>query len=429
MALSANTTWEIRPTVGSDANGGGFVTGASGVDYSQQNSAQFSGTDLVVDLTTNTIVTSASHTFVANDVGNLINVSAGVTWTTGVYQIVSVSTGAATLDRSPAAVGVTGGTWAEGGALTTFTPISAVYASGNSVFIKNTGSLTITSTIGTFTNAINIIGYGSTRGDGIRATITTATNSIAIFTTGGGITFELSNLILSNSAGTRAAVITTANAFYEFRPSLKNCLINGCTTLMDQGFAVNVNPMILIDTEIKNCTGDGVNQSNGFTLYMFGCYIHDNVNDGLKLLSQTIKATIEGTVIANNGLYGLEITNSGNPTNNLFIHNCCFVSNVSDGLRVNSSQIISNFMMWNTIFSSNGGYGINYLGFTPDLTEIRNCAFYNNTSGAKNGISTQGDVTLTGDPFMNAAAGDFSLNNTSGAGSACKGAGFESPIL
>ena len=41
MALSASTVWEVRPATGSDNNGGGFVTGASGTDYSQQGTAQY----------------------------------------------------------------------------------------------------------------------------------------------------------------------------------------------------------------------------------------------------------------------------------------------------------------------------------------------------------------------------------------------------
>ena len=70
MALSASTVWELR-TTGSDNNGGGFVAG-TGVDYSTQDNPQANGTNLVIDAVTNTVVTSASHTFDSTDVGNLI---------------------------------------------------------------------------------------------------------------------------------------------------------------------------------------------------------------------------------------------------------------------------------------------------------------------------------------------------------------------
>src|SRR5438105_2455552 len=104
MAISASFVWEVR-TTGADTNGGGFKTGATGTDFSQQDAAQASGADLAVDATTNTKITSATHNFVAADVGNLIQISAGTGYTTGFYEIVSVASNAATLDRSPAAVG------------------------------------------------------------------------------------------------------------------------------------------------------------------------------------------------------------------------------------------------------------------------------------------------------------------------------------
>jgi len=110
MALASAFVWEVR-TTGSDTQcSGGFKAGASGTDYSNQDAAQFSGTNLAIDLTTNTKVTSATHNFVAADVGNTIQITAGVGYTTGVYEIISVASNAATLDRSPGAVGLTGGT-------------------------------------------------------------------------------------------------------------------------------------------------------------------------------------------------------------------------------------------------------------------------------------------------------------------------------
>src|SRR5262245_28758828 len=110
--------WEVRST-GNDNNGGGFVIGGSGTDYSQQDAAQYNFTDLVVDGSVNTKVTSASHNFVAADVDNIMHITAGTGWTVGFYRILSVASNAATLDRSPAAVSTTGGTFYVGGALAT----------------------------------------------------------------------------------------------------------------------------------------------------------------------------------------------------------------------------------------------------------------------------------------------------------------------
>src|SRR4051794_28898639 len=108
MSLSAATVWEVRPgaTGASANNGGGFVAGATGTDYSQQNSPQYNAADLsgTNANTATPAVTSASHSFVGADVGNLIHITAGTNWTAGFYQIVSVAAGAATLDRACASV-------------------------------------------------------------------------------------------------------------------------------------------------------------------------------------------------------------------------------------------------------------------------------------------------------------------------------------
>src|ERR1019366_10060543 len=101
-----------------DTNGGAFDPSvvSPGTDYSQQNSAQYSGTDGTAASTA--AFTSASHSFVSADVGNLVNIASGSGFTAGFYTIVSVATGIATLDRSPGAG--TGAHYAGGGGLGSF---------------------------------------------------------------------------------------------------------------------------------------------------------------------------------------------------------------------------------------------------------------------------------------------------------------------
>ena len=118
MALAAATVWEVRPTNGNDTNGGGFVTGATGTDYSQQNakntgSADKSTTDAVGIGTTT--LTSATANFGTTIVGNIIFLS-GSGATTGWYQVVSrTNSTTVVLDRSPGTG--TGWTMNIGGAL------------------------------------------------------------------------------------------------------------------------------------------------------------------------------------------------------------------------------------------------------------------------------------------------------------------------
>lgn len=59
--------------------------------------------DLKIDATVNTLVSSVSYTFVASNVGQYIQITAGTSWTVGFYLIQSVSGGKATLATSPSA--------------------------------------------------------------------------------------------------------------------------------------------------------------------------------------------------------------------------------------------------------------------------------------------------------------------------------------
>ena len=100
MAISSAIVLEIR-TGGSDNNGGGFVTGASGTDYSQQDSSQATLTTASTVNSTTTIidVDSGDYTCSDNDVGNLLQITGG-TATAGFYEITARSGQQWTLDRS-----------------------------------------------------------------------------------------------------------------------------------------------------------------------------------------------------------------------------------------------------------------------------------------------------------------------------------------
>ncbi|HLX53469.1 MAG TPA: hypothetical protein VKR58_05995 [Aquella sp.] len=79
--------------------------------------APLSGTDLASTNSTNAapVVTSATHNFVAADVGQAIDITVGTNWIQGIYTIISCAANAATLDRPCGTVAsITSGTWNEG---------------------------------------------------------------------------------------------------------------------------------------------------------------------------------------------------------------------------------------------------------------------------------------------------------------------------
>src|SRR5207302_10660346 len=100
MTFAVDTlVFEVQ-TGGNDNNGGGFDSGVSspGTDYSQQASAQVAYTGLVIGGAGNLDkLTSAAHPFGATSPGNIINITSGTGFTTGLYRILSVSGTTATM--------------------------------------------------------------------------------------------------------------------------------------------------------------------------------------------------------------------------------------------------------------------------------------------------------------------------------------------
>lgn len=430
MAIASTAVWEVRPTVGSDTNGGGFdpaISGA-GTDYSQQNAAQYSATDLAS--VSSLVVSSVSHSFVSADVGNIMNIASGTGFTPGFYEIVSVSAGQATLDRSPGTVGA-GGAYAVGGALATVAGVFASVVNGNSFYLKDTGSLTVTSalSIGSMT-LLTFIGYTTTRGDGGRVVWTTATNSTNLLTFAGSQTIAFYNIYFSNSASVRADCCPSPGSGTLYTTFI-NCVFDGFVTAIDGNYNENYQYvfLLLISCEVKNCSAYGV-ENSGPTL-VIASYIHDCATAGFYAIrpQSNPSYTFIRTAFASNGV-GLTLDNIQDMP--LTIENCVFYDNTGDGLQSTSSPSLPGaLVLFNSIFYGNGGYGIGFSAIgTPPTAFIEANAFGDNTSGARSNFpyGSAGDISLTADPFVNGSAGDFSLNSTTGGGTSCKGAGFPSAL-
>lgn len=433
MALSNATVWEVRPTVGSDTNGGGYVSG--GTDYSQQDSPQLSVTDLACT-TGSTTITSTTGGFTAAMVGNLINISSGTNFSFGFYQITSFTNGnTVVVDRTPAPSGNgSGGTAKVGGALATLgSIISAVgaFLGGNTAWVKATGNHTVTTTISvtvagsTTLGRTTVRGYGTTRGDGTRATVTCATNSVALFTLNAANFFLLKDLNLTHTAATRGDGVTTVTAV-STDVRFENLAIDGCAvglngTTRFTGFAAT-------GCEIKNCTSHGIQADGGGEVCVVsGCYIHDNAASGVTC-SNTSKYVLLSNVIESNGGRGFYDSATTRTQLHQFYGNT-FYNNTNSGIEIAATTGSATIGLVNNVFASNGAFGVKVDDGTTEtdarfLLQRKN-AFYSNTSGQRSGSSAApDDITLSADPFTNAAAGDFSLNNTAGGGASLRAAAF-----
>ena len=436
MAISASAVWEVRPTVGSDTNGGGFVAGASGTDYSQQNSPNSGGnngstTDVVA--TGVATITSASASFTAAIVGNIIYL-AGSGITTGWYQVVTYTNGTTViLDRSPGTgVGVTMNV---GGALAT---VSQGYANAAfvttgtftaPVYVKATGTYTVTSAFAP-SNAnespIAIIGYTTTRGDNGQFTWTTSTNSTPLVNVNGAANVVFQNINFTTTAGTVSDCITNNNV---------NIYGIACINCAMAGFRYGINGNYNLEgaftgLTLDSCliTGCTIGVNNSGSTFILASLIYGNSGHGFYCTApHTFGIYLERSVFYDNGGSGAFIDNG---SQYVAIINCGFDANTSDGLTVTGQSPGMPISVWNTIFTGNGGYGFNVTGQGYGAGSIRSNAYYNNTSGAtsRTQLTNTSDVTLTGSPFTNPSGLDFTLNSTAGAGAACKAAGYPASL-
>lgn len=444
MAVSIATHWDVRPASGNNANGGGYVQGATGVDYSQQASPQYALTGLTSSGSGNTVLSAAAA---ADMVGNIAQVISGTNFTTGLFEIVSVVVGVSITfstrgDNTAICSGAgSAGVINIGGSLATIAAIGLQTYSdgfnGNVVWVK--GTLTVTGALQAG-SSVAYEGFGTTHGDNTRATITTATNSTKLFTWGNVYQGKFKNFNFTNTAVTRDKGFDPNN---NWAMQFINCLFDGFTYAYFGGKpgvkGDQENNIVFIDCEVKNCTTtDGALQFyDPRNVIIDGCNIHDNAGEGVIVDGgggQPGSIVCERTIFDSNANNGFLVKNSaagGRPARIYAFYSCVAYNNGANGIKIENTTYQDTLRVKNCILYGNGAFGV-YRDTTTDLNLMmfpQSNAYGSNTSGARGGMwpaSADGsDATLTADPFTDAPNRDFSLNSTAGGGAACKAAGHE----
>lgn len=364
-------------------------------------------------------------------VGNYAQVISGTNFTVGVYEIISVVAGVSiTVDRNCTTAAGALGVVNIGGAFATVGKALAIMTvTGMQCYIKATATYTmgtgLTTPAGVSHTAgiARLIGYTTTRGDNGQATLQATGAIILITDSTGGFRFE--NLTFDgNSTGTVGLRFNTSNG----GSFAWNCIFKRCT---DVGlhFAAQGNTA-------SNCQVT----ANGGATNAAGCYfqanycaitnsyINANTTNGIRIVGTG--CFVDGNIISSNSSGGHGVLNTAYTTGFNVMRRNVFYSNGGDGINNASNYNLSEIS--NNIFVSNGGWGINNSIASPirDDVIVHHNAYYNNTSGARNGLNAgTGDVILTGVPFTNAAGGDFSLNNTASQGAACRSVGFPGVLI
>lgn len=433
-ALSANTVWQTR-TDGNDANGGGFVTGASGTDFTDQAAAQFTFTTAT---TAGADAIFLDAQAAASMVGNILNITGGTNFIVGSYQVMSVSVGVSmTLDRNCTTGAGALGTGSLGGSKLTLAAADDAMIGGNICFVK-AGTYTLTTTWPvTLTTAIatRFIGFDTTRTvnntDATRPLVTTATNSVVLITTNAANNVIFKNFTFTTTAGTKVAAY--ANATTGSGDTAPITFINckwstAFTSVLVIGSSATSVGASFIGCEITGTSGFAFDQSSNQSrpLFLYGCWIHDNTLGGITATAGTTnRIIVDRSIIADNGGRGIHIT--GTTTQSvisLWVNNSTIANNTTSQIETelttgnNGNIVLTN----NIIYASSSWIHNATAGIDASFVTYNN-AF--GGGGSNNNFTTgNGSISLSGDPFTNAAGDNYALNNTAGAGASCRGVGF-----
>jgi hypothetical protein len=384
-ALPASTVWEVR-TGGSDTNGGGFVTGASGTDWSQQNGTQYSVTDGVTLGTTT--ITSATASFGTDVVGNIMYVQGGTgSITAGWYWITArASATSITVDRSAGLTTGTGVTLHIGGALLSPGIASSQMAvSGMIAYLLNTGSSVFSITSATsniaggtmsqnLSNIDNIfVGYATHRNIFNTDTPPTIQANVAsaVLTKGARSTFF--NLIFDGNS--QASTILTSGAYF-YRVTVQNFAAASTASTVNSFFI--------------GCLATG----NSATVFLGGLVAYSEAygNTATPISAGTIIRTFSylNTGAGTDGAANVASTVA-------FVDGLTSVANGRHGYNAAAGGM---HLIENSTLQSNAGFGV-VSGGTTLISN--NNGFYNNASGpvsltAPTGYSFN-PITLTGTAF------------------------------
>lgn len=333
MSIQSSMEWEIDAATGNANNGGGYdgTSGTPGTNYAWGlGQTTIAYTDLETDGGTLSVMCSVARPFIAADVGNVINITAGTHATTGRYQILSVAGGKATVDRNWATEDNTDhndGAGTLGGALAGivnafFQSATSPIAAGNKIWLKynaatysfGTAANITAGPAGSATAPILLSGYYSTHGD--NPTIASGNQpTIAHSTYGWAYGNDWVTQFLTRTAATTSSTYAvTIGAGGRVR----------CEKLVHSGSGRGYNVptyAILLDAEISGTGSVGVNLAASSLVR--NCYVHDcgRANSIGIYANGATSAIIEGNAVES-CTFGLSITNSSS----VYIHNNTIVN-------------------------------------------------------------------------------------------------------
>jgi hypothetical protein len=397
MAISSTAVWEVRPT-GLSQNGGMFNTASAGVDYSQQDVAQLTVTDLIANGTTT--LTSVQGGFTPQMVGN------GIFGTPNNFQaeiVQVVNSNTIVVDAVVVAATRTGRV---GGAKRYIGNAGQYATAGNTIWTKygdyptdiSSGSNTDGGRLNVSAANLKVRGYDLVRGDltgnkpKIIATVGHATNAAINI---GGNYSTLSNFEFQMGAFTgNGATVLGAASRTEY------CTVSGTA------YSLGIN-----SSSLYKCSGSGggplnsVFQSTGSINYCI------SLNAGLQgMVIIGDGATLTNSIAMYSRNYGFLVAAASHVNKCIAYGNGVVAS--SGGFSLPPSRQVN---IKDCIAYGNNGYGYD-IPASDVNSRLENCASGNNVLGdyqtARIGADrVTGFLSLTSNPFKDPSTGSPILTN------------------
>lgn len=402
IQINANGNYTTN-TVAGCATVASPTGGTFGVDYSQQNVAKLTLTDLATTGVVTT-VTSVVGGFTPVMVGNYIHITSGTNFTAGWYEITTyTNTNTIIVDTAPSTAAGSAGVGNTGGALDfTGTLTDAFFEQivvSNIIWVKAgtynimTTAVSVAATSCSAQNPCNINGYNTNRGDNpvgaSRPSLDNGTVGMAL-----GVYQQINNVILT---GTATAVLTIQGVNRNIK------VTNTSGTANRAAISVGQNTSI-VKSELSSTAGQAVSVGN-MGAFVFGNYIHNSV-DGIstgstrgRFIFNIIEACSNTGINFGSGAGANTVTN-----NTIFGKETSLVG--TGILMANAATTIDN------IFSNNIIYGwatpiaqttTQYKSNQGQYNDI-----YNNTNPVSNYSLDVTDLALN-PTFTNTTTHDFSI--------------------
>lgn len=419
MALNSAIQFEVRQG-GSDTNGGGFKSGASGTDWTLQDAAQYSVTDAVTAGTTT--ITSVTASFGTDVVGNTLYIQGGTGSISANWYEITSRTNSTTIvvDRSTGLSTGTGATLKIGGAFATPGVLHSVaggvggqLVSGQKGWVKYNatamqcttstsgpaGPLTITSAV-----AFSLEGYDQTRGDrtGNRPSYkwtASAPGSLTYLITLPGVARQVvANMnVDGNSVNNVGGITQTGN-----RSSVLDSVAQNCNGTSGVGFNLAGSNCSVTKCLASTCITGFQNGGNATNCDATGC------------TTSYTGLTVAIKCLARGGTTGFTASATGG-----LCHQCTADSATGQGFNVTGATCLCACLATNCTGSGTG------FAASTNICIMYSCAYYNNTTNVSGTpLVNEGAIALSADPYVNQAGADFRPNTTSGGGSSLRNAGI-----